>query len=124
MLTLIINTASAKPIVIISDGKQLVIEHNILVSKEKHIGNQLLRSIEDILKKQHLSLQQIGRIAAHPGPGNFSSLRLGIITATMLAQAINSELVSCTGDNTSELIASAADALPTNTIKPNYGKKA
>ena len=89
------------------------------------LGRELLLVIDTLLTKHHVRLNELDRIAVHRGPGHYSALRHGIITAATLAYATGADLVSLSGTVTgSALVHAAQAAQPTAGIIPQYQETA
>ncbi len=89
-------------------------------SGDKHLSVKLIESIDQVLMQSGISLNQINRIAVHGGPGNYSALRAGIVTASTLAQALGINLVSVKGMDMVQILNEAIDADPVAVVKPQY----
>jgi tRNA A37 threonylcarbamoyladenosine modification protein TsaB len=61
--------------------------HYNRVKTAKNIrGSQIiLQTIEELLRKNHLQIQDIDEITTHPGPGSYTGLRVGASIANTLA---------------------------------------
>lgn len=71
----------------------------------KRIKNQLIwlvPKIKEILKENKVNFSDIDRIALSSGPGSYTGLRIGMITAKTLAQSLNIPLIDF---NTLEILA-------------------
>jgi tRNA threonylcarbamoyladenosine biosynthesis protein TsaB len=53
------------------------------------LTDTLLVNIDRFLKKHNLSKKDIGAIEVNPGPGLYTSLRVGVTTANILAFGLN-----------------------------------
>lgn len=62
------------------DGKKFTIQQRNEFLK----AQALLPLIEKALKKQKLSIRDIGEIRVNPGPGSFTGLRVGVAVANAL----------------------------------------
>ena len=71
------------------------------VGPPRHV-EQLAPAIEYVMDAASLSLRELSVVATCIGPGMFTGLRVGIVTATMLADALE---VPCVGATSLELIA-------------------
>lgn len=103
--------------------------NNILFFKEKKSEyNQaeiLLPFISDILKAENINLSEIKKIQVENKGDSFTALRIGIITANALGYALNIEVESFKGKNTSfirgkekiSLVAPAYSKEPNITVK-------
>lgn len=84
------------------------------------VGTDLLVYIDELLGECHFEKSDITRVAVHSGPGSYGLVRTGIVTATILAQAIGAELVETQGETADELIAYARKASPVASIEAKY----
>lgn len=81
-----IDSASDVPMIgITSDGTKI---DSIKIEGLK-LTDTLLTKIEEILKKNHLGKKDIKAIEVNPGPGPYTSLRVGITVANILAFGLN-----------------------------------
>lgn len=85
------------------------------------LGVDLLQAIDELLNQAGISGHDLDRIGVHKGPGHFSALRAGIVTATMLAEAWGVDLVSFTSNSPDEQILEVSEADVTNVVVPVYG---
>ena len=121
-LTLLIDTSKREArVALIRDGAVFDSrEWPFDFAQGKDRVGELLRNIDGVLKDNNLSLDDIKRIAVHAGPGHFSALRSGIVTATMLAEAKNVELVSLKGNDMAALVNEAIENNPVDIVEPLY----
>ena len=56
-------------------------------------AEELLPSIDDLLRRNDLSREHIGRVVVSSGPGSFTGIRIGIATAMGLADGLGCPLV-------------------------------
>jgi len=71
-----------------SDGKKTIVKLEEMVlekTSESHDSQQALILIEEILKKNKKTLQDLTEIEVNEGPGSFTGLRIGIAVANTLS---------------------------------------
>lgn len=68
------------------------------------VGRDLLEHISEMLFERNTYLRDVKKIVVNPGPGHFSALRTGIVTATMLAFATGAELFVVGSDRPVDII--------------------
>ncbi|MEI6378718.1 MAG: tRNA (adenosine(37)-N6)-threonylcarbamoyltransferase complex dimerization subunit type 1 TsaB [Candidatus Falkowbacteria bacterium] len=83
-------------------------------------GEKLLPAVVKLLKKNKLGLKDLNSIGVANGAGNFSSLRIGIVTANALAYALGIPVTDQTGQVLS--IQGLQIVEPAYTAEPNIGK--
>ncbi len=117
-LILIIDTAHPTARVSIAD------ECSILGKREwkntPKVGTDLLMSIEELLQELGKQKTDITRVAVHAGPGSYGLVRTGIVTGTVLSQAVGAELVGASGDSEEELVQSARNGEVIDSVEPKY----
>jgi tRNA A37 threonylcarbamoyladenosine modification protein TsaB len=86
MAMLLIDTSASEAVLRLYDQETLMAEKKWSNSPE--LGKRLLREIDGFVQQNI----PITRIAVNAGPGGYSSLRIGVITATLLAYAWNIDL--------------------------------
>ncbi len=115
---LIIDTAHPTARGILADDEK------ILASREwvntPKVGTEVLVYIEEVLQEAGFEKTSITRIGVHPGPGSYGLVRTGIVTATILAQAVGAELVEVEGETVEELVDNSRKAIPVSSITARY----
>lgn len=91
MKVLSITTATDHLSVALTDGEQIIAEKNEL-GMHNH-AERLDPLIDELLKQNQLTLQEIDRFAVAQGPGSYTGLRISITTAKMFASILNKPLV-------------------------------
>jgi tRNA threonylcarbamoyladenosine biosynthesis protein TsaB len=118
MISFLINTS--KPEVLVA----LVKDGNVLGKEtwvgDKTTGTKLLSVIDELLVENNLKLEDIDRVGVHPGPGHYSALRSGIVTATFLAEGAKAELVSVKGEALEEMAKQVEKNEPVEVVVPIY----
>lgn len=118
MISLLINTSKPEVLVaLIKDGN--VVGKEIWVG-DKTTGTKLLSVIDELLVENNLKLEDIDRVGIHPGPGHYSALRSGIVTATFLAEGAKAELVPIDGENLEEMVGQVEKNASVDTVVPVY----
>lgn len=91
MLTLALDTSSAVVSVAVHDGADVV------ATSDHHAANRhgelLAPAIESVLTEVGASPRELRRIAVGVGPGPFTGLRVGLMTARALGHALGIEVV-------------------------------
>lgn len=62
-------------------------------SVDARCSEHLLPAIDDFLRERSWDLKEIGRLGVGHGPGSFTGLRIGVVTARTFAQGLNIPLV-------------------------------
>lgn len=105
MIILVIDTAHPTARVILADDEKMLGMREW--PNTPRVGTDVLVYIEEVLQEATLEKTDIARIAVHAGPGSYGLVRTGIVTATILAQAVGAQMVKIQGESTSELIENA-----------------
>ena len=99
MLVLGIETATLTGSVALADNNGIIAEH--LLNTEDPHSERLLKGIDQILTNAKLSIEACDGIAVSIGPGSFTGLRIGVVTAKTLAYTLQKPL---TGVSTLEVL--------------------
>lgn len=91
MKILSVSTATNHLSVALNDDQQIIVEKN--ERDERNHSEHLDPLIDEILKENKLTLQDIDRFAVAIGPGSYTGLRIGITTVKMFASILNKEVV-------------------------------
>lgn len=65
----------------------------MLTDLKRHHSERLLPSIQQLLQEAHIPLTDIGGIAVSRGPGSYTGVRIGVMTAKTLAWSLEIPLV-------------------------------
>lgn len=84
------------------------------------LGRQLLAQIDSLLREHQLVLSDLQRIAVVRGPGHYSAVRVGVVTATMLAYAQGVPLLALTSQDQTLLLQQVVTAEPVDHVQPVY----
>ncbi|OGY31367.1 MAG: hypothetical protein A3C02_03590 [Candidatus Andersenbacteria bacterium RIFCSPHIGHO2_02_FULL_45_11] len=115
---LIIDTAHPTArIILVDDEKTLAVREWPNTPK---VGTDLLIYIEEVLQEAGVEKSSLARIGVHAGPGSYGLVRTGIVTGTVLAQAVGAELVSLQGETVDELVENACKIKATPSVVPRY----
>lgn len=119
MTTLIISTAKPQALVVLVQDGAIVAEHQW--PNTPALGRELLSVIDTLLAKAQIKLADINQIAVHQGPGHYSALRHGIVTATTLAFALGIAVLPIEGEGApASLLTTAATSETASVIVPRY----
>ncbi len=91
MLTLAIDTSSVVTSVALHDGADVV--RCIDEAAPHRHGELLAPMIDEVLRSAGVTPRALGRIAVGVGPGPFTGLRVGLMTARALGHALGIEVV-------------------------------
>lgn len=94
-MVLLIDTVTAVCRIGLHDGTRVVKEDQW--ESRQHVAEELAARIKRLLAAQQVTLADISRIRVHAGPGSFTSLRVGVVTANALAYALRVPLESVVG---------------------------
>lgn len=126
---LIINTAVNKSLEVILASSHNDFKIKSIVEEYKQAEN-LLPLIEEILADQKKLISDIAGLAVVVGPGGFTALRIGVVTANVLAFALGVPVVGLNADefgNNQELVSKAlsklAQAQAGTVVMPEYGRE-
>lgn len=88
----------------------------------RQLAETIHLKIEELLKSQGKSLQDVEGIGVYKGPGSFTGLRIGLSVANALSSGLNQPIVSETGE---DWISRAAERLKSGEDEkialPEYG---
>lgn len=91
----------------------------------RQLSDTLLSKMNELLKKNQLSLTDIDGIVVYAGPGSFTGLRIGVTVANTLAYSLNVPIVGSSGDS---WIESGFKKIKSQTtpqiVIPKYGSEA
>ncbi|NCN07503.1 tRNA (adenosine(37)-N6)-threonylcarbamoyltransferase complex dimerization subunit type 1 TsaB [Candidatus Falkowbacteria bacterium] len=126
---LIINTAISKSLEVILAKNSTDFNIREIEGEYKQAEN-LLPLIKESLNNQHNNLEDIKGIAVVTGPGGFTALRIGVVTANVLAYALNVPVIGLNlteFSNNEELIAKTMTKLKSTktggVVMPEYGRE-
>lgn len=102
MKLVLIDTSKKEAVVGLVDDQEVVVEKRW--QADRQLGRELLEKLDEMLGEVGWKLEELDRVAVHQGPGHYSALRTGVVTATMLAESLGKGLVSVDGDNLAKQI--------------------
>ena len=118
---LFINTASAEEIILaLVDGKgQILVKKNIKAKYKQ--SEKLLLNIDKILK----DIKDIKSVIVVKGPGSFTALRIGVVTANTLAWALRIPIIGVKLEEKTKIEAAIEKSLKKiikfKQVMPEYG---
>ena len=86
MLTLAIDTATPTLVVGVADGDRVVAEAGV-PSGTRH-AELLTPTVSEVLAQAGVALRDVGRLVVGLGPGPYTGLRVGIVTAAALGDVV------------------------------------
>lgn len=104
-MSLILNIDTATDIAHISISKSGVILDSVTNKEQKDHGSFLQPAIQQLLKNNFISIQELDAIAISAGPGSYTGLRVGMASAKGLCFALEKPLITI---SSLEIIAYAA----------------
>jgi len=128
-MILIINTANKEylEIALAEDSDSFDVKK---IEGEYRQAEQLLPAIDNILKEKNKNISDISGVGVVSGPGGFTSLRIGVVTANTLGYALSISVVGITLDefgSDKELVANILNKLNSakvgNVVIPEYGRE-
>lgn len=94
MKILAIDTSSAICAVALLEDDNLIDENNL--DNGKTHSENLMPLIDELIKRNNISLAQIDLFACCPGPGSFTGIRIGVATIKPFAQICSKKIASVT----------------------------
>lgn len=92
-MLLALDTSSAAVTVAVHDGRRILAEH-ATVDPLAH-GELLAPAVQQVVRDAGIDISDVTKIAVGTGPGPFTGLRVGIVTARTLAHVLGVEAVGC-----------------------------
>ncbi len=88
----------------------------------RQLAETIHSKMEELLKSQGKSLQDIEAIICYKGPGSFTGLRIGLSVANALAYGMNIKIVGSSGDNWLKIgMTSILSGTNDKIVLPEYG---
>jgi tRNA threonylcarbamoyladenosine biosynthesis protein TsaB len=113
MRCLAFDTTTDISSVAITDGAEILGEYNFLHRMD--LSQRLMPNVVNLLKDCKLTMADIEAVGVSLGPGSFTGLRIGVVTAKTLAQTLN---IPIAGIITLDLLAHQFDYLPGMLVCP------
>lgn len=87
----------------------------------RQLAETLSQKIEELLRLNQKSLQDIGGIVVFQGPGSFTGLRIGLSVVNTLAYSLNCPIVATTDDWIKSGVARLLNGESDKVALPEYG---
>jgi tRNA threonylcarbamoyl adenosine modification protein YeaZ len=87
----------------------------------RQLAETIHNKIEELIKRQGLSLAAVEKIGVYSGPGSFTGLRIGISVANALSYGLGIPIVGSTGENWIAVCLENSDSAVT--VMPEYGSE-
>ncbi len=113
MRCLALDTTTDISSIAITDGPEVLAEYNFLHRMD--LSQRLMPSIVGLLKDCKLEMSDLQAVGVSLGPGSFTGLRIGVVTAKTLAQTLG---IPIAGIVTLDLLAHQFDYLPDALVCP------
>lgn len=84
-----INTAKEPAEIELVKANDLSIIKKSTLSEKQFLSEKLLQTIDQILKEEKFNLKNIKFVVVNSGPGSYTSLRIGLVAANLLAFSLN-----------------------------------
>lgn len=97
----------------VTDGPEVLAEHNFLHRMD--LSRRLMPNIVGLLRDCRLAMGDLEAVGVSLGPGSFTGLRIGVVTAKTLAQTLG---IPIAGIVTLDLLARQFDYLPGALVCP------
>ncbi len=94
MKILAIDTSNKMASVSVFEDERLLNEE--FSDDQKTHSEKLLPMIDDVLKKEGMTIRDIELFVVSVGPGSFTGIRIGVATIKGMAQALNKKVISVT----------------------------
>lgn len=128
-MILIINTADQKEVFIgLADKGELAVQKKFQAQYRQ--AEKLLLEVDKLIQKQGIKLEKLKSIVVVSGPGPFTALRIGVVTANTLAWALKIPVAGvklAEFDNIGELIKISEKKIKQAKVgaivEPAYGKE-
>ncbi len=95
-MILIIDATSDQCLVAVYDGKKLEIVKWLW---QKDTGSEVLKNVQNLLKKRQKNLKNIKVIVVNQGPGSYTGTRVGITIANTLGWSLKIPVVGYSDKN-------------------------
>jgi len=119
-MILFINTATDDKEISLIKNKKII--KKIIFQKRFGEAENLLLMIDKLLKEGKTKIKDLKRIIAVKGPGNFTSLRIGILIANTLAYTLKIPVYGIKLDELDGLLSLKFKSRKIEFVLPFYGK--
>jgi tRNA threonylcarbamoyladenosine biosynthesis protein TsaB len=90
-LRLLLETSSRTPLAALADGEVVVASRRL--EEGRRNARDLVPAVAELLRERGLAVRDLGGILVGLGPGSYTGLRVGVMTAKTLAYAVGCPLV-------------------------------
>jgi len=105
-LTLFIDTTTSRLMLALGTPERMIAQQTVPCESHRYHSALMIPAIEEMLRENKLAVSDLKALAVNIGPGSFTGIRTGLITARTMAQFLNLP-VYCF--NTFELLAAESD---------------
>jgi tRNA threonylcarbamoyl adenosine modification protein YeaZ len=105
-LTLFMDTTTSRLMLALGRGGKLIAAQNVPCDSHRYHSALMIPAIQDMLKDNGFTVNDLSALAVNLGPGSFTGIRTGVITARTMGQFLN---LPVHGFNTFELLAATYD---------------
>ena len=119
-MKLTIDTTNNTQVILTLVGSDGAVVASSVTEAFRQQGEKLLPAVARLLKKRKLELKDLDSIEVANGAGNYSSLRIGIVTANALAYALNIPVTDQQGKSLAKEGLQLVE--PVYTGEPNIGQ--
>lgn len=120
-MILFINTATDDKEINLIKNKKII--KKIIFQKRFGEAENLLLMIDKLLKEEKARIKNLKRIVVVKGPGNFTSLRIGILIANILAYTLKIPVYGIKLDELDGLLSLKFKSRKIEFVSPFYGKE-
>ena len=119
MLVFLIDTTTKNAKIGLAEDDKIIATDSWFALQE--LAENLTERIESLLQKNGKTLQQLEKILVHSGPGGFSSLRIGVTEANVLAFGLGIPVWGIEGEFTelADMLGKSASNAG-STVMPKY----
>lgn len=115
---LLIDTATEEAHVALARDVNIMASHTW--KNGRGTGTKLLAGIEEMLSAHNITLKDVTRVAVHSGPGHYSAIRTGIVTASLIGLAQDVEIVEVSGGSMEDMVSQAVITQAVSVVTPKY----
>lgn len=91
MISLFLDSCDKKIIVALLKDNKLI--YSKIEENDNHLSERFLPMIKDALDEVEYSLNDVNRIYIVNGPGSFTGIRVGVVTAKVIAWGLKKEII-------------------------------
>ena len=105
-LTLFMDTTTSRLMLALGRPGELLVRQDVPCDSHRYHSALMIPAIQDMLRDNQLSVNDLDALAVNLGPGSFTGLRTALITARTMGQFLN---LPVHGFNTFELLAATSE---------------